>query len=120
MSKSELEMIQLKLLKKVIYHYYKSVPYYKQLMIKNKITINDIQTLDDIERFPILTKQDVLSAGNSIVSTKYPEFMLRQARTGAEECEFIGTFEACKNPVVAMAWGISSRAYNVLKKMKKS
>ena len=46
------------------------------------IKVEDIKTLDDIKKFPILTKKDVLNAGNSIYSTKYPKWFLRTAYTG--------------------------------------
>lgn len=46
------------------------------------IKVEDIKTLDDIKKFPILTKKDVLKAGNSIYSTKYPKWFLRTAYTG--------------------------------------
>jgi phenylacetate-CoA ligase len=39
-------------------------------------------TLDDIKLFPILSKKDVLAAGKSIVSNKYPKWLMRTARTG--------------------------------------
>jgi len=82
LSKSELEEIQLKLLKKLINHCYNTVPYYRQLMDERAIKTQDINTLEDIQKFPILTKQDVLNAGDSLISTKYPRWMIRKATTG--------------------------------------
>jgi len=46
------------------------------------IKVEDIKTLDDIKKFPILSKEDVLEAEDSIISIKYPKWTLRAARTG--------------------------------------
>jgi len=58
------------------------VPYYRDLMQKNRIRPDDIETFDDIKKLPILTKKDVLEAGITMVSTKYPRWLLRKAHTG--------------------------------------
>ncbi len=82
LSSQVLEALQLKLLKRLIHHCYHTVPYYKRLMHDHGIKVEDIKMLDDIQRLPILTKNDVLKAGNSIYSTKYPKWLLRTAYTG--------------------------------------
>lgn len=81
-SASELEEIQLKLLQRLVRHCYSTVPYYRRLMHERGIRVESIRTLKDIKQFPILSKKDVLRAGDSIVSTKYPRWLMRTARTG--------------------------------------
>ena len=81
-NESELKGIQLKLLKQLINHCYSTVPYYKCLMDERGIKVESINSLEDIKQFPILTKTDVLQAGDSIVSTKYPKWLMRIAYTG--------------------------------------
>ena len=81
-SRQDLELLQLKLLKRLVSHCYNTVPYYRKLMDELNIKVGDIKTLDDLRRFPILSKKDVLCAGDSIISTKYPRWTLRKARTG--------------------------------------
>jgi len=81
-NEEELQKIQLNLLRRLIHHCYSSVPYYRQLMDERGIGVNDIMTVDDLKKFPILTKNDVLQAGTSIISTKYPKWTLGKARTG--------------------------------------
>ncbi len=78
---SELEGMQLKLFKRLVRHCYSTVPYYHKLMDDHGIKVEDMNTLDDIKKFPILTKKDVLEAGNSIISTKYPVWLLRKVST---------------------------------------
>lgn len=82
LSRQELQELQLTLLKRLIRHCYHTVPYYKKMMDDHGIKVEDIKTLDDIKQFPILTKKDVLQAGKSIVSTKYPTWLMRIAHTG--------------------------------------
>ncbi len=80
--KLELQELQLKLLMRLIKHCYRTVPFYRNLMDDRGIKVGDIKTLNDIKKFPILKKKDVLKAGNSIYSTKYPKWLLRTAYTG--------------------------------------
>ena len=78
---SELEELQLQLLQKLVRHCYRTVPYYRDFMNLSGVKVDDIRTLDDIKRFPILTKKDVLDAGDSIVCASYPKWLLRNANT---------------------------------------
>jgi phenylacetate-CoA ligase len=81
-SEQELKTLQLKMLKRLVSHCYNTVPYYRKLMDEQGISVGSIKTLEDIKQFPILTKKDVLFAGNSIISTKYPRWLLAKAFTG--------------------------------------
>jgi phenylacetate-CoA ligase len=81
-SRKDLEEIQLKLLKKLVRHCYDTVDFYRELMLKHDITVDSIQTLDDIKRFPVIGKRDVLAAGDSIISKKYPNWATSKGRTG--------------------------------------
>lgn len=82
LSSTKLRQIQFKLFKKIVSHSYRSVPYYKKIMYQYNIKPDDIKTLDDVQKFPILTKKHVLNAADSILSTDYPKWMLKHARTG--------------------------------------
>jgi len=82
LSKQQLSQLQLKLLKRLIQHCYHTVPYYKKWMDDHGIKVQDIDRLNNIELFPILTKQDILKAGDSIISSRYPRWMTRTAYTG--------------------------------------
>jgi phenylacetate-CoA ligase len=44
--------------------------------------VEDIKTLEDVKLFPVLTKESVLRAENSMFSNKYPRWMTRTAYTG--------------------------------------
>jgi phenylacetate-CoA ligase len=79
---ADLQTLQLTLLQKLIRHCYNSVPYYRKIMVEGGISVESINTLEDIKQFPILTKKGVLLAGDSIISTKYPRWLLTKAFTG--------------------------------------
>lgn len=81
LSKDELEAIQLRLLRRLVNHCYNKVPYYRRLMDSRNITVDTIRTLEDIKKFPVITKKDVLAAGDSIVCASYPQWLLRKANT---------------------------------------
>ena len=82
MSEGELKQIQYLRLKKIIQYAERYVPYYQDIMKKGNFASEDIQSLDDIVRFPILTKKDVLEAGDSIIQKRFPKLLLRKAYTG--------------------------------------
>jgi len=82
LSSSELQKIQLKLLRRLVRHCYGSVPYYRNSMDERGISPDSIGTLKEIEKFPIINKREVLKAGHSIISTKYPKWAIHKGRTG--------------------------------------
>ena len=82
LSATELQEIQLKLLKRLVRHCYQAVPFYREMMDDRGIRAEQMNSLDDIKRFPILTKQDVLKAGSSIQSTKGISFLKTTGLTG--------------------------------------
>lgn len=78
----ELRELQLELLKKMIRHACDTVPYYKRLMQELGFSPDDIKCLDDIQRFPVMTKADMKTAHNDMISTKFSRFLVRTAHTG--------------------------------------
>ena len=82
LSKQELDELQLKLLKKLVCHCYDWILYYRQLMDARGIRAEDIKSLEDIKIFPILTKKEVLRAGDRLFSARYPRWLVRTAYTG--------------------------------------
>jgi len=59
MPREELEKLQLRRLKEVVYRVYAFVPFYKEKMDKAGVKPDDINTLDDIKKLPFTTKQDL-------------------------------------------------------------
>jgi phenylacetate-CoA ligase len=82
MNESALEAIQLKMLKKLVNHCYKTVPYYRRLMQERNITVESIKEIADIKQFPVLRKQDVLASIDDLTSSKYPRWANTMGLTG--------------------------------------
>jgi len=74
--------LQLELLRRLLRHCCATIPYYKHLMDKTGVKPEDIRCRDDISVLPVLTKQHILAAGNEMVSSKYPRWLVRTAYTG--------------------------------------
>jgi len=55
----EIKKIQIKKLKKIIYHAYHNVSFYHDLFKKNKLLPSDIKTIDDLNKIPIVSKEDI-------------------------------------------------------------
>lgn len=53
-------------LRKLVSHCYDNVPYYNSLMKNRGLKVSDIQTVNDLGKLPILTKENVRNAGDSI------------------------------------------------------
>jgi phenylacetate-CoA ligase len=59
LSREELENIQLKKLKEIVYKLYNNTKYYRQKMKEKNIKPEDIKTLEDIKKLPYTTKEDL-------------------------------------------------------------
>ena len=79
--KEQLEQIQLECLRKLLVHSYKTVPFYHNLMDQYHFN-PEIKDIREIEKLPILTKKDILEAGEKILSSKYPKFTNSIGHTG--------------------------------------
>jgi len=82
LSQQELEGLQIVLLKKTLQCACDSVPFYRELLSKNDIRLDKIHIPTDITCFPVLTKEEVLAAGKSIIRPKRPYMIYRKAYTG--------------------------------------
>jgi phenylacetate-CoA ligase len=80
--REKLEKLQLALLKKVIAHAYRTVPFYARYMKERGMQPSDIAALKDIEKFPILTKEDLRRLGSDLYSSSCRPWMRRIATTG--------------------------------------
>jgi phenylacetate-CoA ligase len=67
---------------KLIQHSYKNVLYYKKIMDEYGISPTSIQSLDDLNRFPILTKDAVRSAGKELRAQNIPDNLCVPRRSG--------------------------------------
>jgi len=78
----KLEYYQLEKLKKLINYSYYNVPFYRDLFDKNSIKPDNINSLNDINMIPVITKEDVRSAGDNIYSKNYNKNKVFFGKTG--------------------------------------
>lgn len=71
LSRPEIEAIQLKKIKALVYYAYEHVPLYRERYKKEDIHPQDINSFQDFHAIPFLTRDDVLSELNALISTKY-------------------------------------------------
>jgi phenylacetate-CoA ligase len=81
-SVEELQLRREKLLGKLLKHAYESSSFWHTRMDSANIELTDQMTIADIVDMPLLTKDDVRSAGQSLLSSKYKTEELTKAKTG--------------------------------------
>ncbi|MBI1972250.1 MAG: phenylacetate--CoA ligase family protein [Candidatus Aenigmarchaeota archaeon] len=69
--KKELGKLQDAMLRRLILHSYKNVPFYRKLWDAHSVNISKIKTAEDLDKLPIVTKQDVLKNRNSMIAVNY-------------------------------------------------
>ena len=80
-SPEQIREYQLVRLQTLIKHAYETVPFYRKRYDEHGVRPEDIKDLHDITRFPILTREDVRSAGNEMVSSHYSKRKLIHGHT---------------------------------------
>lgn len=79
----QLKDMQLNLLRRMVEHAYKTVPYYTAMMTERGIKPDEINSLEDIKRFPIISRADLKEAADTLISTKFnPRFMITRHTSG--------------------------------------
>ncbi|UCH14159.1 MAG: phenylacetate--CoA ligase family protein [Bacteroidales bacterium] len=81
-SKEEIEAKQLRLLKRIIEHSYKNVPYYHDLFNRENISPDDIKKLEDIKKIPYLTKDIIRENIDRIISPTVPKKYIKNVLSG--------------------------------------
>lgn len=67
-SRDELDVIQNHKLQALILHCYENVPYYRKILKERGLTPKDIQSREDLVKLPILTKADIRTHYDELVS----------------------------------------------------
>lgn len=91
-SLQELQDFRLDALKKLITHVNENVPYYRNAFDKHGIRPDQIQTLEDIKKLPILTKEDIRSAGSLLGSINLDKMKYIITRSGGTTGEPIASY----------------------------
>ena len=80
-SPDQIYQYQFERLKAVVKHAYETVPFYRKRYDEYGVRPEDIKELSDISRLPILTREDVRSAGDALISSRYPKNKLIHGHT---------------------------------------
>jgi phenylacetate-CoA ligase len=78
----EIERLQIKNLRGLLKHAYKTVPLYHRIFKEKGFSSDDIKDLKDLERLPILTKADIRKHHNDLISQNYPRSLLVPRESG--------------------------------------
>ncbi|MGB9614358.1 MAG: phenylacetate--CoA ligase family protein [Fervidobacterium sp.] len=76
LSNSDLIELQNEKLRHLIKHAYETVPYYQWRMRERKLGPDDIKTVDDLVKLPLLTREDVRTNLEKLISQKYSKRQL--------------------------------------------
>lgn len=68
-------------LKDLVRHAYNTVQFYRDLYDKNGVHPDDINCLEDIKLLPIITREDIRNADDSLLSSNYPKHSLVHGHT---------------------------------------
>jgi len=81
-SREKLEKYQLLQLRKLLYHAYENVRYYRSVFDERRLSPDDVKTLDDLRKLPYLTREIIRDDLENLVARNYSESDLRFTTTG--------------------------------------
>jgi phenylacetate-CoA ligase len=88
----------------VVAHAVRTVPYYRRLFAELSAAPEDVRSLDDLSRLPVLTKDDVRTAGDDLLSEDVPataRVILHTSGTTGAGLQFAST-----TPAVREQWAV--------------
>lgn len=74
----------------LVRHAAEHVPYYKDLFRRERISVNDFKTLEDFKALPLMSKEDVVKAGRSLLATNHYGMKFKGATSGTTGLSMIG------------------------------
>ncbi|WP_291323121.1 hypothetical protein [Desulfonatronospira sp.] len=80
-SPDQIHQYQLERLQALIKHAYDTVPFYGKRFAEHGVRPEEIKDLEDISKLPVLTCEDVRTAGEELISSKYPKSKLIHGHT---------------------------------------
>jgi len=71
--KIKFQQLQDKLLRSIIVHCFKNVPFYRSLWKKSKVNISSIRTTNDLKKLPIISKDDIVKNYSEFFASNYSQ-----------------------------------------------
>jgi phenylacetate-CoA ligase len=91
-SQEDLEVYQLRQLKRLLDHAYENVPYYRRVFYERGLKPADIQDYDDLRLLPYLTKEVVKNNLKDLIARNYPRHKLHYITTGGSTAAPMGLY----------------------------
>ena len=80
-SREEIDRYQNVQLAALVHHAYETVPHYRQILDSYGLNPGEIQDQSDLKKLPILTKEDVVSKFDQLISRAFRKRSARKAKT---------------------------------------
>jgi phenylacetate-coenzyme A ligase PaaK-like adenylate-forming protein len=88
----EIRSLQLQRLKQLVGHAYETVPFYHRLYRERGFDPDQLSTLDDFRRVPIVTKEDLQTAGEDAISSRFKGTNLFKTRSSGSSGNVLRIF----------------------------
>ncbi len=85
--KDRIRKNQSRLLRALIKHAYRTVPYYRRVFRENEIHEYDIKDIEDLDKLPVLERADVQSNLKDLLSRDFPRSLMLKSNTGGSTGE---------------------------------
>jgi phenylacetate-CoA ligase len=109
LSRKEIEKIQLKLMKELLKHAYDTVPFYNSRFKRLGLKPEEIKTVEQLSKLPKLTKQEIRSNLDGMVSSSAPRSRLTPFATGGSTGEPLRFFK--DNRTIGWSEASTTRSY---------
>lgn len=80
--KQDIERLQIRNLRMLLRHAYKTVPYYHRIFKSRGFSPDNVMSIKDLEKLPILTKADIRKHFKELLSINYPKKKLILSQSG--------------------------------------
>jgi phenylacetate-CoA ligase len=81
LSSGDLEEYQNEKLRKLVKHSFETVPYYRNIFDERKLRPHDINSINDLYKLPILTKEDIRTNYQDLISSRVSKRNMRYGHT---------------------------------------
>lgn len=93
LSRDEIKDIQIRRLKRLIWHVYENVPYYRNIFYDLGIVPEDIKNIDAFRKLPLLSKTDIRNNFKALISNNMNIRKMRLDKTGGSTGENLAFLE---------------------------
>jgi phenylacetate-CoA ligase len=108
LSRDELHTLQWIAKRDILRHAFDTVPFYRKRFAALGLHPDDIRTAEDWPLVPVLTRADIISAGDSLISSAVRRTRLRRVTTGGSSGVPVEVFHDREFPAETLSWRMLS------------